>query len=144
MKVGDIVVSTDFIGGNIAKEDHRYVVTDNTYLKNLVLSKTSLQAQKETTGHRHPGQEEVYTFINGEGRMEVDYLEFPVKAGNVVLIPDGAFHKVKNTGDYVLEFICVFDGKRHTEDSDIEFMTNLAKDSDVQIISSIDGKKEIL
>ena len=40
-----------------------------------------------------------------------------VKEGDIVLIPDGAFHKVWNTSNYKandpLEFICVFDGKRN-------------------------------
>ena len=38
--------------------------------------------------------------------------EFKVKKGDIVLIPDNAFHKVQNTGDFILEFVCVFDGKR--------------------------------
>ena len=38
------------IGGEIAKEDERYVVKDNTTLKNLILSSTDLKAMKCTTG----------------------------------------------------------------------------------------------
>ena len=36
------------IGGSIAKEDERYVVKDNTTLKNLVLSSTDLKPTKST------------------------------------------------------------------------------------------------
>ena len=53
------------IGGEIAKEDERYVVKDNTTLKNLILSSTDLRAMKCTTGHAHVGQEEVYNFVTG-------------------------------------------------------------------------------
>lgn len=104
------------IGGNIVKEDDRYVVTDNTELKNLVLSSTRLNPGKQTSGHRHAGQEEVYMFISGNGKMIVDgdeYKNFSVEAGDVVLIPDGAFHQVINNSSEELYFICVFDGKRH-------------------------------
>ena len=48
------------IGGNIAKEDDRYIVKDNTTLKNLVVSSTRLKQRKATTGHKHEGQEDVH------------------------------------------------------------------------------------
>ena len=37
---------------------------------------------------------------------------FEVKAGDVVLIPDGAFHRVINDTAESFYFVCVFDGKR--------------------------------
>ena len=100
------------INGKVVKEDDRYVVSDNTTLKNLVLSSTKLRPNKSTTGHRHAGQEEVYVFVEGKGQMELDFRIIDVQAGDVVTIEDNVFHKVHNTGDYMLEFICVFDGRR--------------------------------
>ena len=100
------------IGGVIAKQDERYVVKDNTTLKNLVVSSTFLEANKSTSGHRHAGQEEVYYFVSGKGQMELDYKIFDVGPGDIVLIEDNVFHKVHNTGDYGLYFVCVFDGRR--------------------------------
>ena len=100
------------IGGVIAKQDERYIVKDNTTLKNLVVSSTFLEANKSTSGHRHAGQEEVYHFVSGKGQMELDHKIFDVGPGNVVLIEDNVFHKVHNTGDYGLYFVCVFDGRR--------------------------------
>lgn len=102
------------IGGKVVKEDDRYTVTDNTELKNLVISTTMLTAHKSTTGHRHQGQEEVYIFVKGQGQMELDYKVIDVAEGDVVLIHDGVFHKVHNTTDLGLKFICVFDGTRST------------------------------
>ena len=101
------------IGGTIAKEDERYVVKDNTTLKNLVVSSTRLQPRKSTSGHKHEGQEEVYYFIEGTGKMELDDDTIKVQPGDVVLIEDGVFHRV-HAGMYEeLYFICVFDGKRN-------------------------------
>mgnify|MGYP001026551286 FL=1 len=100
------------IGGSVVKEDDRYIVKDNTELKNLVVSSTKLNAGKSTTGHRHAGQEEVYIFIKGKGQMELDHKIFDVYEGDTVLIKDNVFHKVHNNTDYGLEFICVFDGRR--------------------------------
>lgn len=103
----------DDIGGVVAKQDERYIVKDNTFLKNLIVSSTSLNSGKSTSGHKHPGQEEVYYFVNGSGEMELDSEKFVVSQGDVILIPDGAFHRVHNTGTESLYFVCVFDGKRN-------------------------------
>lgn len=101
------------IGGEVVKKDDRYTVKDNTELKNLIVSSTDLKPGKSTSGHKHPGQEEVYFFVRGTGRMELDDDSFDVYEGDTVLIKDGVFHRVHNTGENNLYFICVFDGKRN-------------------------------
>lgn len=100
------------IGGEVVKDDERYLLKDNKFLKNLVLSSTELKPLQETRGHSHPGQEEVYIFVGGTGKIIVGEEEFDVGPDTVILIPDGAFHKVINTDNYPLYFVCVFDGKR--------------------------------
>ena len=98
---------------NILKQNETYTLVDNTTLNNLVVSKTILHPGKNTTGHNHVGQEEVYHFVSGEGYMEVGAETISVSQGSIVLIPDGYFHKVWNTGLEDLVFVCVFDGKRN-------------------------------
>lgn len=105
------------VDGLIAKEDERYQVIDNTTLNNLILSSTSLNPGHSTSGHAHKGQEEVYLFIKGTGDMTLTYPNgdknsFNISDGDIVLIEDGVHHKVMNSGDKALYFICVFDGKR--------------------------------
>lgn len=100
------------IGGQVVKDDERYIVKDNSMLNNLVVSSTDLKPGKKTSGHTHPGQEEVYNFIRGSGMMKVDEELFPVKEGDVILIEDGKFHQVINNTKENLYFVCVFDGSR--------------------------------
>ena len=100
------------VGGAVVKQDDRYVVKDNNLLKNLILSSTRLNPGKQTTGHKHAGQEEVYLFMEGHGEMLLDEKRFAVKKGDIVLIEDGVFHRVYNTSQSELYFICVFDGRR--------------------------------
>jgi oxalate decarboxylase/phosphoglucose isomerase-like protein (cupin superfamily) len=69
------------VGGEIVKQDERYVVQDNKLLKNLILSSTRLNPGKETTGHRHEGQEEVYMFMEGTGEMLLDENRFRSQTG---------------------------------------------------------------
>lgn len=104
-------ININDIGGNIAKEDDRYIVKDNTSLNNLVLSSTNMKPGKSTSGHNHKGQEEVYFFINGKGTMYLDDVPMQVGPGDVVLIEDGVHHRVESK-DESLYFVCVFDGKR--------------------------------
>jgi oxalate decarboxylase/phosphoglucose isomerase-like protein (cupin superfamily) len=104
------------IGGEVVKDNETYVLKDNKTLKNLVLSSTKLYKGQSTRGHRHPGQEEVYFFVQGWGKMIVgdeDTEPFEVSPGAIVLIPDGAFHRVINDGEMHMVFNCVFDGKRN-------------------------------
>lgn len=101
------------IGGKVIKDNATYLLKDNAFGNNLVLSSTFLRANQQTNGHTHKGQEEVYMFIDGEGEMEIDQKRFDVKAGDVVCIEDGEFHKVYNTGHLGLYFVCVFDGGRN-------------------------------
>lgn len=104
-------IHIDNIGGEVAKQDDRYIVKDNTALNNLVVSSTELNPHKSTSGHKHPGQEEVYYFIRGSGCMELDENTIDVGPGDVVLIEDGVFHRV-HASEHGCYFVCVFDGKR--------------------------------
>lgn len=104
------------VGGDLVKDTEVYKIKDNKFLNNLVLSSTHLYRGNLTRGHRHPGQEEVYFFVQGHGKMVVgdeNTPPFEVGPGDIVLIPDGAFHRVINDGEMTMIFNCVFDGKRN-------------------------------
>ena len=106
-------IKLDKTDSKVVHSNETYDVIDNTTLKNLIVSKTVLHAGKETSGHNHSGQEEVYIFTSGWGRMIVGTKTHSVSAGDIMLIPDGDFHKVWNEGDEDLIFVCVFDGGRN-------------------------------
>lgn len=105
-------VSIQDIAGEIAKQDERYTVTDNKTLSNLILSSTRLNAGCSTNGHSHSGQEEIYYFVSGSGKMQLGEENINFVEGDVILIPDGVFHKV-SAGPVGAYFVCVFDGKRY-------------------------------
>jgi len=107
-------VRLDNKDSKIVKDNDTYRLIDNTSLNNLVVSKTILHPGKCTNGHSHPGQEEVYQFTSGYGYMIVGDEKFVVNPNDVILIPDGAFHKVWNESEMEdLIFVCVFDGTRN-------------------------------
>ena len=112
--MGEIVkIKLDKTDSKVVHSNETYNVIDNASLNGLIVSKTELHPGKETGGHNHSGQEEVYIFTNGTGRMVVGTKTYNVQTGDIILIPDGDFHKVWNEGEDDLIFTCVFDGGRN-------------------------------
>ena len=106
--------ATQILKGSVVKDNEVYTIIDNTDLNGLTVSTTTLHPKQETSGHSHPGQEEVYTFLSGKGIMRIDDDMHPVTKGQTFTIVDGAFHKVFNTSsDEDLLFICVFNNRRN-------------------------------
>ena len=97
----------------IVKQDERYIVEDDTSLNDLIVSRTTLHPNFSTTGHSHEGQEEVYVFQDGSANMQIDGEIHSVGQDSVMLIEGGQFHRVHNTGNNDLIFICIFKGERH-------------------------------
>ena len=64
----------DDIGGHISKENDNYTVKDNYVGENLLLSSTHLFPGKQTAGHKHLLQDEIFFFTQGSGEI---YLRHP-------------------------------------------------------------------
>ncbi len=101
-------ISVKNIQGTIIRDNERYTVEDNYELNNLTVSKTTLHPKQETTGHAHEAVEEVYIFLDGQGTVQVGDEKYIVIADSIILVPEGAFHKVYNTGHVDLIFLSIF------------------------------------
>ncbi|MCG1011525.1 cupin domain-containing protein [Tepidanaerobacter sp. GT38] len=55
--------------------------------------------------HTHSDIEEVFYFTRGSGIVILDGKEIPVSAGDVICVPPGVRHGIKNNGLDVLEHI---------------------------------------
>ena len=65
--------------------------------------------------HTHEAErplEEVYYFMEGSGVMWVDGEDVPVAAGDAVLVPPGADHGFRNTGDGPLKLVLLWRAPR--------------------------------
>ena len=61
--------------------------------------------------HVHQGErelEEIYYFLEGEGAMWIDGQDVPIAAGDVVLVPPGADHGFRNTGNNPLKLVLIW------------------------------------
>lgn len=93
----------------LRKKDDRYEVRD-LKLRDFVLSTTSLNQGKATTGHSH-AYEEAYYFVKGWGTLVLGETPQEVKAGDIVIVPGNTFHRVFNKDCPELLFLCVFRSK---------------------------------
>jgi mannose-6-phosphate isomerase-like protein (cupin superfamily) len=64
--------------------------------------------EKVRPAHSHPLGEEVIYIISGAGRVLVGGEESPVRAGSMVLFPQGVPHMLHNTGAAEMKVLCVF------------------------------------
>ena len=108
-----LTVDTVMKKGRLVADDDRYRIHDYN-LDDLTVSVTELKRGKETRGHFHSSNAEVYFFPGGNALIEVGNEKFEVGRG-AVLIPKGEFHRVVNKSKRDLLFVSVFPGKReHT------------------------------
>lgn len=107
------IASNQGFAGKVMRDNDQYRLTDNENLKHLTVSLTEMKPMQSTNGHEHPGKEEVYFFTQGHGAILIKEPQslpqlIPVVAGDVVAVPDGAFHKVVS-GASGLVFTAVFE-----------------------------------
>jgi mannose-6-phosphate isomerase-like protein (cupin superfamily) len=58
--------------------------------------------------HHHQGFEECIFVMKGEGCTEADSGNYPLQAGDTILIPPGEKHMTRNTGKEPLVLLCFF------------------------------------
>lgn len=71
---------------------------------------------KRLSYQKHFKRSEHWIIVKGEGLVILDEREFPLKAGQVVEIPQGAAHRIGNLGKEPLIFIEVQRGEYLSED----------------------------
>jgi mannose-6-phosphate isomerase-like protein (cupin superfamily) len=73
---------------------------------NQSLAEATVPPGGTTVEHFHRETEEIYFFMEGQGRMRLAADECEVRAGDAVVIAPGIRHKVWATGEEPLRFLC--------------------------------------
>jgi mannose-6-phosphate isomerase-like protein (cupin superfamily) len=76
----------------------------NAPVRNQSLAEARVPAGGVTQRHYHKAAEEFYFVIEGTGEMEIDGETCPVGPGDAILIPPGAWHKIRAVS--TLRFLC--------------------------------------
>jgi len=83
-----------------------FMNSHNSSVRHQSLAEATLAPGGATREHYHPRAEEIYHILQGEARMRVEDEERRVVAGDTIAIPPAQKHKIWNTGDEPLVFLC--------------------------------------
>ena len=64
----------------------------------LLVGLNAFEPGQQHALHAHAGQDKVYQVLEGEGRFLLEGHELPMKAGDLLVAPDGVAHGVRNSG----------------------------------------------
>ncbi|MFC1718041.1 cupin domain-containing protein [Candidatus Poribacteria bacterium] len=78
----------------------------NSIIQRQSLAEARLLPGRSTEEHYHIRTEEIYYILTGSGHMVVDGEKRDVKRHDGIAIAPGAKHKITNTGDDDLIFLC--------------------------------------
>ena len=88
----------------------RWVVTkENTGANHCTMAVIEVQpGQTVRPAHSHPNGEEIIYLLSGTGRVWVEGVVEPVRAGCAVLFRQGHIHMLQNNGTEVMKVACFF------------------------------------
>ena len=64
----------------------------------LLVGLNAFEPGQEHALHAHAGQDKVYQVIEGEGQFLIEGGEMSMRAGDLLVAPEGVAHGVRNTG----------------------------------------------
>lgn len=75
--------------------------------RNQSLAHALVTAGESTRWHKHVETEEIYYVLSGDAAMQIGGETERVGAGDAVLIPPGAEHRIRCVGPEPLEILCI-------------------------------------
>ena len=91
----------------VLRDTYRLIDAMNSPSQRLTMGHTTIYPTGTTTGHAHDDMEEVYFVISGEGIMVIGEEEFPIKDGDGLYVPPGAYHTTIQRGNLPLTVLWV-------------------------------------
>jgi mannose-6-phosphate isomerase-like protein (cupin superfamily) len=93
-------------------EDFRRVIYTGQHLQLVVMA---LQPGEEIGEEVHPNRDQFFRIEEGEGVIEIDGRNNHVEDDIAVIVPAGARHNVRNTGDEPLRFYTIYGPPEHRD-----------------------------
>lgn len=83
--------------------------------RNLQLVLMTLQPGEEIGEEVHEDRDQFFRIEEGEGVIDIDGVENAVEDDIAVIVPAGARHNVRNTGDEPLQFYTIYGPPEHKD-----------------------------
>jgi mannose-1-phosphate guanylyltransferase/mannose-6-phosphate isomerase len=94
------------------------ILRDKAHFKSKVIQ---VNPHQQISYQSHSKREEHWVIVKGSGEVILDDQIIPIQAGSYVKIPVGAKHRIRNTGEQVIEFIEVQLGSYFGEDDIVRY-----------------------
>ena len=102
----------DIERATLANEDFRRVLYTG---KNLQLVLMTLRPGEEIGSEVHEDRDQFFRIEEGSGAVDIDGVANPVEDDFAVIVPAGARHNVRNTGDEPLRFYTLYGPPEHLD-----------------------------
>ena len=102
----------DIQARTVENEDFRRVLYTG---KNLQLVLMTLQPGEEIGSEVHEDRDQFFRVEEGAGAVDIDGVANAVEDGSAVIVPAGARHNVRNTGDVPLRLYTIYGPPEHKD-----------------------------
>jgi mannose-6-phosphate isomerase-like protein (cupin superfamily) len=92
--------------------DFRRVLYTGQHLQLVLMT---LQPGEEIGAEVHTDRDQFFRFEEGRGQVDIDDNTYDVEDGNGVIVPAGARHNVRNTGDQPLKLYTLYGPPEHVD-----------------------------
>jgi mannose-6-phosphate isomerase-like protein (cupin superfamily) len=83
--------------------------------KNMQLVLMALKPGEEIGEEVHPDRDQFFRVEKGEGEVSIDGLPTKIKSDVAIIVPAGARHNVRNTGDQPLKLYTLYAPPEHVD-----------------------------
>jgi len=118
---------------SVKTKDHKFeirpwgqfrILNDTEYYKSKVIS---VDPKAQLSYQSHNNRSEHWVVVKGSGEVVLNDEVIPVAYGKHIFIPVGAKHRIRNTGNSVLEFIEVQSGSYFGEDDIVRYQDDYSR-----------------
>ena len=114
LPVGDIATSRTELSSTVDGMDHPSVIQPSAHASyrpdkmgkstifesaHLLVGLNAFEPGQSHALHAHAGMDKVYSVLEGEGLFLLESGELPMRAGDLLVAPEGVPHGVRNTGN---------------------------------------------
>ena len=96
----------------VANDDFRRVLYTGHHLQLVLMT---LQPGDEIGSEIHDDRDQFFRIEEGEGTIDIDGVANPVRDDFAVIVPAGARHNVRNTGDKPLRLYTLYAAPEHLD-----------------------------
>jgi mannose-6-phosphate isomerase-like protein (cupin superfamily) len=96
----------------VGNHDFRRVLYTGHHLQLVLMT---LQPGEEIGSEVHEDRDQFFRIEEGRGVVDIDGVENPVEDDFAVIVPAGARHNVRNTGDQPLRFYTIYGPPEHLD-----------------------------